>query len=196
MLTVFIVVLVAAALVGLVWLAVRGGGAWARFRGDRVVTCPENGDFVAVQVDARHAAATALGGERELRLRDCTRWPEKQGCGQECLAQIEAAPMDCLARTMLVRWYEGASCVVCGKDIGTIDWHTAKPALRAPDGRTLDWNEVPAERLPEVLATHSPVCWDCHVVGSVVREHPERVVVRPAHRGPGIPGPMPGGPGN
>jgi hypothetical protein len=24
-----------------------------------------------------------------LRLSECSRWPERQGCGQECLSQIE-----------------------------------------------------------------------------------------------------------
>ena len=52
-------------------------------------------------------------------------------------------------------------------------------------------NNTFGERLPEVLATHFPVCWDCHIVESVVREHADRVVVRPPHRGPGIPGPLP-----
>jgi hypothetical protein len=191
MLTVLTILFAAVAALALV-LAVRTlAGNYRRFRGKRVVSCPETHEFAAVEVDAKHAAVTALYRERELRLEDCSRWPEKENCGQECLAQIEAAPMECLARNLLTRWYAGSTCAVCGKAIGTIDWYAHKPALMSPERRTVSWNEVRAERLPEVLATHFPVCWDCHVVESVVRKHADRVVVRPSHRGAGIPGPMP-----
>ena len=35
--------------------------------------------------------------------------------------------------------------------------------------------------LPERMATHKPVCWDCHIVESLYRLHPEMVVERPNH---------------
>jgi hypothetical protein len=191
MLAVLWILIAAALVIGLVVAVRTFGRSYVRFRGKRVITCPENEEFAAVEVDATHAATTALFGERELRLQTCTRWPEKQNCGQDCLAQIEAAPQDCLARTMLTQWYSGSTCAVCSKPIGEIDWYTHKPALMSPERQTLSWDEVAAERLPEVLATHFPVCWDCHVVESVVREHGDRIVVRPAHRSAGIPGRLP-----
>ena len=165
---------------------------YLKFRGQRVITCPENDEFAAVEVDAQAAARAALLGHEHVHLRECSRWPEKQGCGQECLAQIEASPSECLVRSMLDQWYAGSTCAVCGKSIGPIDWFKHKPALMRPDRRTVAWNEIPAETLPEVMATHFPVCWDCHVVESVVRDHADRIVVRPPHRSAGIPGPMPG----
>ena len=61
---------------------------------------------------------------------------------------------------MLDQWYAGSTCAVCGKNIGPIDWFKHKPALMRPDRRTVAWNEIPAETLPEVMATHFPVCWD------------------------------------
>jgi hypothetical protein len=192
MTTVLGVVLTLAAAVALGFVVRRYAQAYFKFRGQRVVTCPENEEFAAVALDARHAAQTAFLGHEHLQLRECSRWPEKQGCGQTCLAQIAASPMDCLVRSMLDQWYAGSTCVVCGKNIGAIDWYKHKPALLSPEQRTVAWNEVPAETLPEVLATHFPVCWDCHVVESVVREHGERIVVRPPHRGAGISGSMPG----
>ena len=70
----------------------RLAAAWLTYRGRRVVVCPENRELVAVEVDARHAALTASQGRIDLRLDTCTRWPEKLGCGQECLGQIESAP--------------------------------------------------------------------------------------------------------
>ena len=87
---------------------------YIRLRGQRVITCPETGEPAGVELAAGRAAATALAGEPALRLRDCSRWPERAGCGQECLSQIEAAPEDCLVRSLLTKWYEGISCVDCG----------------------------------------------------------------------------------
>ena len=69
--------------VGLGAVAVwRLANAWWKYRGRRVITCPENQRPAGVVVDARHAAATALGKAPELRLSSCSRWPERAGCGQ------------------------------------------------------------------------------------------------------------------
>jgi hypothetical protein len=149
------------------------------FRGQRLVTCPENGRAVGVEVDARHAAATTLQGRPELRLHACSRWPEKAGCGQECLRQIEAAPEECLVRRILTRWYEGKACVYCHRAFGTIHWHDYKPTLLAPDGRTVEWRELPVEQIPAALALDKPVCWNCHIAETFRREHPDLVVDRP-----------------
>lgn len=153
--------------------------AYLEFRGTRVITCPETSAPAAVVVDAKHAAATILHGDPELRLKSCTRWPERSGCDQECLRQIEEAPEDCLARTMLTNWYRGKRCAYCGNAFREIDWLDNQPALRGPGARTLQWAEVPAEKLPEILATHQPVCWNCHIAETFRREHPELVVDRP-----------------
>ena len=45
MLTFLLIVVAAAALVGLVIAALTYGGAWRHFRGQRVVVCPENESF-------------------------------------------------------------------------------------------------------------------------------------------------------
>jgi hypothetical protein len=163
-------------------------GALCRYHGERLVVCPENDEFAAVAVDARRAASAALAGRRPLRLEKCSRWPKMQACDQQCLSQIEAAPADCLARNILTNWYDNSECVVCKKKIGKIDWTKHKPALLSPGRGTLAWSEVPTEKLPEVLASHWPVCWDCHVIEKLVREHPRRVTFRPPHRSAGIAG--------
>ncbi len=174
-------------LLGLVFLggllvAVRLAAAlysYFRFRGQRLITCPENRQTAAVEVDARRAAVTSLLGPPELRLQDCSRWPVRAGCGQECLLQIETQPEACLVRNIITRWYAGKSCVYCGKAIGEVDWLNHKPALMNESRTTVQWNALPAERLPEVLRTHLPVCWDCHIAESFRKEHPELVVDRP-----------------
>lgn len=153
--------------------------AYLEFRGARIITCPETKAPAGVEVDARHAAITALFDEPELRLKDCSRWPARAGCGQECVKQIEAAPTECLVRTMLTRWYEEKTCILCGKAFGKINWLDHKPALMSPDHTILEWREIPAVNLPSVLSTYEPVCWDCNVAETFRSEHPDMVVDRP-----------------
>jgi len=126
---------------------------YIKMRGARVITCPDNEQPAAVTVDARHAAFTAVGGHEHLRLDSCSRWPEKAGCGQECLAQIETQPADCLVKTQVSRWYADKSCAICGKALGAVDWASHKPALRAPDGRKLEWSGVQARDDVPVMGT-------------------------------------------
>jgi hypothetical protein len=147
-------------------------GTYLRYRGTMVITCPETRKPAAVEVDASHAALTAAIFEPDLRLKNCTRWPEKKDCGQECLLQIEVAPEDCLANNMLKRWYEGKACVFCAKQFGEIRLTDHKPALLNAEGRTVEWREFRPETLPQVLETHRPVCWDCHMLKTLIREHP------------------------
>jgi len=153
-------------------------GTFIRYRGKRVITCPETRKPAAIKVDAAHAAFTAAVSQPELRLKSCSRWPDRDDCGQECLLQVELSPEDCLVRNILTNWYSGKHCVSCGKRIGEIHWLERKPALLSPDGKTVEWSEVPAEQIPGVLATHFPVCWDCHITETFCREYPEIVVDR------------------
>lgn len=158
------------------------GGAriFAKFKGERLVTCPETKQPAAVEVNAGRAGLESLLGDGRLRLSECSRWPERHGCGQECLKQIESAPEDCLVRTIVSRWYAGKKCAYCGKPIGAIDWLGGQQAaLLDPAEITIQWNQVPAERLPDVFAAYKPVCWDCHVVQTFRREHPGVGVERP-----------------
>ena len=172
--------LVAAVASGVLLLTIQLFRYWLRWRGTRVVTCPENQRKVGVEVDARHAAFTGLYTGPALRLSSCTRWPERQGCGQACLSEIAQAGQGCLVRTLLSRWYEAKDCAYCGKPIGEIDWGARKPALLTPGGTTIDWAQVNAEHLDEVLATHRPVCFACHVTNTFARAHPELLVDRSA----------------
>jgi hypothetical protein len=179
-----VAVAILAALSFVSWAAISG---YRRFRGKMLVTCPETNRPAGVSVDARGAALTGLTGDPVLRLTACTRWPERQGCGQECLAQIERSPEDCLVRTMLTDWYRTRSCALCGNDFRRVDsydhkavwWYDKKPALLSPDGRTVEWHEVAVEAVPEVLGTHRPMCWDCLVIDQLRRRHPELITVRP-----------------
>src|SRR5512143_3511167 len=154
-------------------------GRARRFAGSRVVTCPETQRPAGVRLRPFRAAAEAMFGTRRLELAECTRWPERAGCGQQCLSQIETAPDGCLVKTLVTRFYEGKSCAICGKRFATAGFGEHRPALLSPERVTTQWYEIPIEELPERLATHRPVCWDCHVVETLVRTHPELVTVRP-----------------
>jgi len=59
--------------------------SYRRFRRRRVVTCPETKASAEILIDARHAAGSSLFGNPRLRVNDCTRWPERQGCAEDCL---------------------------------------------------------------------------------------------------------------
>ncbi len=152
--------------------------SWWKYRGERVVRCPENQRPAGVHVDAGHAGLTAIGRSAELRLASCSRWPERAGCGQQCLAQIEASPNDCLVRNILVNWYKGKACVSCGSPFGEIEWSGAKPGLRTADLSLVEWSQVPAERLEETLATARPICFACYMASRLVREHPDLAIDR------------------
>ena len=58
--------------------------ALLRFRRRRTVRCPETGLLAMVTLDARHAALTAVPGPPDVRVADCSLWPEKQGCEERC----------------------------------------------------------------------------------------------------------------
>ncbi len=151
---------------------------YMRFKGTRIVTCPETHETVAVEVDASQVAFSTLEN-LHLQLRQCTRWPERENCGQECLSQVEDAPADCLLKSIIAKWYSGKTCAICGKPIGDIHAFDHKPALLGPDHATLEWSEFRPEKVSEVLSTHKPVCWDCHIASTFRRQHPEMVVDRP-----------------
>ncbi len=185
--TAFQLVLGVAALVGfgaLVLFGRRLTRAWLRYRGTRVVVCPEQRQTVAIEVDAVHAALSAPQGRPHLRVDSCTRWPEARSCGQECLAQVESAPEACLLLNILGGWYQGKSCAFCDQVFEARHWHDHRPALLAPDGSLVDWSGFRAEQVLDVLASHEPVCWNCRVAEGFRREHPELVTERPPRLGP------------
>ena len=140
-----------------------------RLKGKMLVTCPQTSQPAVVNLDVERAAGQSVLGQRRLRLDECSRWPEHQGCGQGCLSQIEGAPENCLVRTIVARWYAGKACAYCGKPIQGIDWPGGqRPALLGPDRKPVQWDQIRPEKLPEVLAKYAPVCMNCHITVSRV----------------------------
>lgn len=149
-----------------------------RWRGTRLVRCPETRAPAAVDIDVKQAVLTGLRGHERLRLRDCSRWPERAGCGEDCLAQVERSPEDCRVVAIVADWYADKHCAYCARPFGEIHWHDHRPALRDPKGGTVQWSEVRPEQLPGLFDTCLPVCWDCHIAESFRREHADLVVDR------------------
>jgi hypothetical protein len=181
---VFAVILVL--LVGsIVFSAVVALRSYLRFRGQRLITCPETHQPAAVHVNGGKVMATTLIGNQQVRLDQCARWPEKRNCGQDCLSQVNADPERCLVWNIVAEWYKGKSCAYCQKPFGQIHWHDRHPALLSPERIAKQWNEIPPEQLPGVFATHLPVCWNCYIAETFRRQHPDRVLNRPWERGVG-----------
>jgi hypothetical protein len=178
--TMFITLVVVVLAGGLfVFRAIPGIRAYFDYRGKRLITCPETHKAAAVDVAAGEAAVGAFLSEPTLRLKECSRWPERRNCGQECLQQIEIGPENCLVWNIVSEWYEGKSCAFCRKPFGSLHHLDHAPALLGPDSKTAEWREFRPEQLPDVFATHKPVCWNCHVTETFRRLHPELVTNRP-----------------
>jgi hypothetical protein len=64
--------------------------AFFRFHRKRTVGCPETGLAAEVEIDARHAAFTAVPGPPAVRVAKCSLWPDRRGCEQKCAAQALA----------------------------------------------------------------------------------------------------------
>lgn len=151
---------------------------WWKYRGPGVVTCPENQRPAGVRVDSHTLTSAALGKPQALRLSSCSRWPERQNCGQECLNQLAASPEDCMVRNLLLQWFEGKKCTHCGLDIGPVSLAGAKPAVLRADERSVEWSEIPAEQLQETLSAARPICFACHLAEKMAREHQSLVIDR------------------
>jgi hypothetical protein len=153
--------------------------AYFRYKDSKIIYCPDTGEAAIVEVDAVHAALTSMVGKPDIRLQNCWRWPLHEDCGQQCLTQLDMAPAECLVQGVLMKWYNFKSCVYCGKPFAEIHWASHKPALQSPEGKLVEWREVPIQDIETVMQTYRPVCWDCNIAQSFRRDHPELVVYRP-----------------
>ncbi|MGA3092304.1 MAG: DUF1761 domain-containing protein [Terriglobales bacterium] len=71
--------------------ALWAGQTYRSYRDGRTVNCPETHAPVSVRFHALRAAWSGLSSPPKLRLADCTRWPERADCGQECIPDAVAA---------------------------------------------------------------------------------------------------------
>jgi hypothetical protein len=149
------------------------------FRGKMLVTCPETHEPAAVKLNVGRAAVMAMVGRREHELSDCSRWPEREGCDQTCLEQIERDPRNHRVWTIVAHWYVGKKCLYCRKPVERVRHFDHSPALLDRELKTAQWDEVPAESLPGLFSSDLPVCWSCHMTERFLREHPDLPIHRP-----------------
>jgi hypothetical protein len=99
------------------------------------------------------------------------------------LCQVEKDPEGHRLWTIVSHWFAGKNCAYCGKPIERLSHVERAPALVGLDARTAEWDAIAPEKLPEIFSTARPVCWNCHIRETFIRDHPELVVTRPWKKG-------------
>ena len=74
------------------YYGIRGISRLSRGLGSRLVTCPETKQPTIVDVAAGAKGIEGFPVLDRFRIRECSRWPVRRDCGQDCLRQIEARP--------------------------------------------------------------------------------------------------------
>ena len=150
-----------------------------RYRGKRIVTCPETHAPVSAEINAALAAGTWIAAQPRFVITACSRWPERAGCDQACAPQIEASPDETLVRNIVAKWYGERTCVYCAMPIHDVGFAAVAPALLGPDGTLREWKDIAIENLPQVLDKAVAVCARCELAEDFRRRFPDRVIDRP-----------------
>lgn len=172
---------IALALFLLTWLIWRPAKSYLTYRGERLVICPQNHAPASVRVHAGHAALHSNSQSARHTLKECSRWPERANCGQDCLCQVEADPVGTRVTHIVSEWYRGKSCALCGATFDHLHWTDRRAALLDDDGTTRTWDAVPPENLPALFARSRPICWSCHIAQRFREQFPDRVTDRVEH---------------
>jgi hypothetical protein len=175
-LTAIVAALLVSAGVWCLWYIARVVLVWRRFRGDRVVTCPETGHPAGVRIDLHHAIDAGTTCGTGLRLASCSRWSMRGACDEPCLG--EAVDRGSAVQSIARRWFAHTRCAYCGKPIDTQRELAHRAALLDPHGRTREWSDVPPEQLLDAFRAGTPVCWSCHVTESFRDRYPGLVTDR------------------
>jgi hypothetical protein len=54
----------------------------------------------------------------------------------------------------------------------------AQPAVLSADKMSVEWSEIPVDRLREILAESKPICFACHMANRMVQDHPDLITDR------------------
>jgi len=154
---------------------------YVKFRGKRIVTCPETHEPVSAEINAALAASTWLVTQPRFVVTACSRWPERAGCDQACAPQIEADAEGTRVRDIVTHWYTERTCVYCAKPIDDLVGAVG-PGLLNADGELYEWSDIAVEDLPRTLANSVAVCARCELTEDFRRRYPNRVIDRTAMR--------------
>jgi len=170
------------ALVSVVYLAI-AIRTWWRLRGSRVVTCPETRRPAGVTIDVGHAMVSAVWERADVRIAGCSRWPERRGCAETCVPQIEESPESTRANTLAARFFQGRVCVICRRRLGTLKNGGLQPGFMDPLTReVVPWTQVAAADLPDAIARRRPLCPECTLAESSHDPYP--ITYRRSRTGP------------
>jgi hypothetical protein len=61
---------------------------YVHFRRLREVLCPETGATAIIRINALRAAVSSAVTDPALAVTDCSLWPQRHGCGQDCVCMI------------------------------------------------------------------------------------------------------------
>jgi hypothetical protein len=98
-----------------------------RFRGTRLVRCPETNEFVAVKVAAGRWALDNVLGNSVLRLIVARVGRNVRAAARNACGKVELAPADCLLRNMLESWYGAKAASIAGKNFESCTCWTTSP---------------------------------------------------------------------
>lgn len=159
-----------------------------RFRGKRVVVCPETRQPAGVTVNLGHAATTAVWEKPDVRLNSCSRWPERADCDQPCTVQIEREPVETRTRIIATHAFEGKACAICRKPIEKPNAGILQPGFINPATRVVKvWSEIEPAFLPEATTHDLPLCPNCTVAEAFCQRFPERVTEKAPRPGVTLP---------
>lgn len=96
-------------------------------------------------------------------------------------ALLQETPDDCLVHSLLAEWTAGKACALCNKELA-VDPGLHRPALMSPERVTFEGTDLRVEDLAEIFATHQPICWDCHIIETLYRMHPDLITEREPHK--------------
>jgi hypothetical protein len=166
--TVFVLLLIVGFVLLCIWFLLQPDGFLSS---QRFVTCPETQQSAAVKIDIGYRIRTLLGGRERLQLKSCSRWPERQPCGQECLLQVDLNPA--ILEGVLRTWYAGKTCALCSRELQEQDWTLGRFSAVDESGRFWPGSELPLRKLPMDAEHYRPVCWPCHLERRALRRFPE-----------------------
>jgi len=161
---------------------VAAAATYFRARGPRIVQCPVTHETVRIELDATRAAVL-LAPRSEMLVRQCSLWPERRACAQWCCDDVAFSSHGCRLEAILADWYQGKQCAFCGRAVPRPAFGALAPALRAPDGRLVEWADIEPMHLYDVLATHQAVCGSCDVAETFRSRYADWVVERPPRGG-------------
>lgn len=125
----------------------------------KAIVCPETKMPAAIEVDRRHALVTLLKGTKELKVKDCSRWPDRLACDEDCLAQLEFGPR---SELILGKWCKGKSCAMCAASITPVDWQRGRAGVLDSKNSLLELRDMDWKQFPMILDECKPLCWNCH----------------------------------